>query len=135
MTQQFTQMVRMLIKVRAVDALGAKSKPAAIMFFVMDPNGNGGLILTGPTSEILEEGVEGATITKYTFNVPAVSGHSGNGYGLIKGRLKGTNNWEQIKKETTSNGVRMEGTLPEGKSTSLNLHIIQTMIVCIINQI
>lgn len=108
-----------VIKVRAVDALGAKSKPAAIMFFVMDPNGNGGLILTGPTSEILEEGVEGATITKYTFNVPAVSGHSGNDYGLIKGRLKGTNNWEQIKKETTSNGVRMEGTLPEGKYDQL----------------
>lgn len=74
-----------VVRVKAVDSTGAESPWAAIVFFVADGNGSGGMTLTGPDSTILENGIEGATITKYTFTVPPVSGHSGNDYGRVRG--------------------------------------------------
>ena len=66
-----------VVRVKAVDSAGAESPWAAIVFFVADSNGGGGMVLTGPDSVIMENGLEGATITEYTFTVPPVSGHSG----------------------------------------------------------
>ena len=53
---------RNLVRVKAVDTAGAESPWAAIVFFVADSNGSGGMTLTGPDSVILENGLEGATI-------------------------------------------------------------------------
>lgn len=38
------------VRVKAVDSTGAESPWAAIVFFVADPNGSGGMMLTGPDS-------------------------------------------------------------------------------------
>ena len=65
------------------------------MFFVVDPTKGGGMMLTDPESRIYEDGIEGATIVKYTFNVPSVSGHSGNDYAWVKGYNRNTGQWEQ----------------------------------------
>ncbi|WP_283674494.1 hypothetical protein [Butyricicoccus sp. Marseille-Q5471] len=54
-----------VVRVKAVDSTGAESPWAAIVFFVADSNGSGGMTLTGPDSVILENGIEGATITEY----------------------------------------------------------------------
>ena len=108
-----------VIMAQAMDELGARSIPSAIMFWVVDPDNGGGLLLKSATSEILEDGVEYGTIKNYDFNVPPVDGHSGNDYGLVMGRLKGTDKWEQVAKETTSNGVHMHGRLPQYKYDQL----------------
>mgnify|MGYP002609243478 CR=1 FL=1 len=104
---------KQLVKVKAVDAFGAESSQAAILFFVADETG-GGMTLKDSTSFIHEPGVEGATITKWTYNVPEVSGHSGNDYGLVEGYNQNTKEWEQLDKITTSNGVSMSGNLTPG---------------------
>ncbi|MDA3731404.1 S-layer homology domain-containing protein [Niameybacter massiliensis] len=100
-----------VVRVKAVDATGAESPWAAIVFFVADSNGSGGMTLTGPDSTILENGIEGATITKYTFTVPPVSGHSGNDYGRVRGYNVLTKQWDQLDYGTTSNGISFERNL------------------------
>lgn len=84
------------VLVRAKDSYGAESPWAAIVFFVMDANGSGGMMLTGPNSTIMENGLEGATITKYTFTVPPVYGHYGSDYGRVRGYNIKTGTWDQL---------------------------------------
>ena len=84
------------VRVKAVDSTGAESPLAAIVFFVMDSNGSGGMMLTGPDSTIMENGIDGATITQYTFTVPPVSGHSGQDYGRVRGYNIKTGAWDQL---------------------------------------
>ncbi len=111
-----------VVKVKAVDAAGAESPWAAIVFFVADAENGGGMTLTSRDSTIIEQGISGATITEYTFNVPAVSGHSGNDYGRVRGYNIQTNQWDQLDYKTTRNGVNMSKTLPAGKYSKLEFY-------------
>ncbi|MFT9495861.1 S-layer homology domain-containing protein [Anaerosolibacter sp.] len=111
-----------VVKVKAVDAAGAESPWAAIVFFVADAENGGGMTLTSRDSTIIEQGILGATITEYTFNVPAVSGHSGNDYGRVRGYNIQTNQWDQLDYKTTKNGVNMAKTLPTGKYSKLEFY-------------
>lgn len=111
-----------IVRVKAVDSTGAESPLAAIVFFVADGNGSGGMTLTGPDSTILENGIEGATITKYTFTVPPVSGHSGNDYGRVRGYNVLTNQWDQLDYGTTSNGITFEKSLNSGLYSKLEFY-------------
>ena len=110
------------VRVKAVDSLGAESPWAAIVFFVMDSNGSGGMMLTGPNSTIIENGFDGATITKYTFTVPAVSGHSGSDYGRVRGYNIKTGTWDQLDYRTTSNGLSFTKSLPAGTYSKLEMY-------------
>ncbi|MCI1965094.1 MAG: S-layer homology domain-containing protein [Oscillospiraceae bacterium] len=111
-----------VVRVKAVDSTGAESPWSAIVFFVADSNGSGGMTLTGPDSTILENGIEGATITKYTFTVPPVSGHSGNDFGRVKGYNILTKQWEQLDYGTTSNGITFERSLTSGLYSKLEFY-------------
>ncbi|KXL53797.1 cellulosome-anchoring protein precursor [Anaerotignum neopropionicum] len=111
-----------VVRVKAVDSAGAESPWTAIMFFVADSNGSGGMTLSGPDSTILENGIEGATITGYTFTVPPVSGHSGNDYGRVRGYNIRTNQWDQLDYETTSNGITFERSLNSGSYSKLEFY-------------
>lgn len=111
-----------VVRVKAVDSTGAESPWAAIVFFVADSNGSGGMTLTGPDSTIIENGIEGATITKYTFTVPPVSGHSGNDYGRVRGYNVLTNQWEQLDYGTTSNGITFEKSFNSGLYSKLEFY-------------
>jgi len=111
-----------VVKVKAVDEAGAESPQSAIVFFVADSQNGGGMTLTGRDSTIIEQGIEGASIVKYTFTVPPVSGHSGSDHGRIKGYNPVTDSWEQIDIEYTRNGVTMSGTLEKGKYTKLEFY-------------
>ncbi|WMI82409.1 S-layer homology domain-containing protein [Anaerotignum sp. MB30-C6] len=111
-----------VVRVKAVDSTGAESPWSAIVFFVADSNGSGGMTLTGPDSTILENGIEGATITKYTFTVPPVSGHSGNDFGRVKGYNILTKQWEQLDYGTTSNGITFERSLTSGIYSKLEFY-------------
>ncbi|MCQ4935974.1 S-layer homology domain-containing protein [Anaerotignum propionicum] len=111
-----------VVRVKAVDSAGAESPWSAIMFFVADSNGSGGMTLSGPDSIILENGIEGATITGYTFTVPPVSGHSGNDYGRVRGYNIRTNQWDQLDYETTSNGITFERSLNSGSYSKLEFY-------------
>lgn len=113
---------RNLVRVKAVDTSGAESPWAAIVFFVADSNGSGGMTLTGPDSVILENGLEGATITEYTFTVPPVSGHSGSDFGRVRGLNKLTGQWDQLDYGTTSNGITFSRTLGAGVYTQLEFY-------------
>ncbi|WP_312645147.1 S-layer homology domain-containing protein [Hydrogenoanaerobacterium sp.] len=113
---------RNLVRVKAVDSTGAESPWVAIVFFVADSNGGGGMTLTGPDSVILENGLEGATITEYTFTVPPVSGHSGSDYGRVRGYNKLTGQWDQLDYGTTSNGITFSRTLGAGVYTKLEFY-------------
>ncbi|MBP3038479.1 S-layer homology domain-containing protein [Bacillaceae bacterium Marseille-Q3522] len=106
-----------VVRVKAVDSAGAESPWAAIVFFVADSNGGGGMTLTGPDSVIMENGIEGATITEYTFTVPPVSGHSGSDFGRVRGYNKLTGQWDQLDYGTTSNGITFTRTLGAGVYT------------------
>lgn len=131
------------VRVKAVDSTGAESPWAAIVFFVADPNKGGGMTLTGPESTIIEEGVEGATITSWTFTVPPVSGHSARyDYGQLRGYNRLTGQWEQLQNVSfdgsigssfaaadgnpgrvySYNGVYMYGTLEPGIYTKLEYY-------------
>lgn len=110
------------VRVKAVDSLGAESPWAAIVFFVMDSNGSGGMMLTGPNSTIMENGLEGATITKYTFTVPAVYGHYGSDYGRVRGYNIKTGVWDQLDYQTTENGISFTRTLPSGTYSKLEMY-------------
>ena len=111
-----------MVRVKAVDATGEESPWAAIVFFVADSNGSGGMTLTGADSTILENGIEGATITKYTFTVPPVSGHSGNDYGRVRGFNILTNQWEQLDYGTTNNGISFERSMSSGLYSKLEFY-------------
>lgn len=111
-----------IVRVKAVDGTGAESPWAAIVFFVADSNGSGGMTLTGPDSVILENGIEGATITEYTFTVPPVSGHSGGDYGRIRGYNQLTGQWDQLDYGTTSNGITFSRTIGAGVYTQLEFY-------------
>lgn len=111
-----------IVRVKAVDSTGAESPWAAIVFFVADSNGSGGMVLTGPDSVILENGLEGATITDYTFTVPPVAGHSGSDYGRVRGYNVLTKQWDQLDYETTSNGITFSRTLSAGIYSKLEFY-------------
>lgn len=113
---------RNLVRVKAVDAAGAESPWAAIVFFVADSNGSGGMTLSGPDSVILENGLDGATITDYTFTVPPVSGHSGSDYGRVRGYNVLTGQWDQLDYGTTSNGITFQRTLGSGVYSKLEFY-------------
>jgi hypothetical protein len=110
------------VRVKAVDSTGEESPWAAIVFFVMDANGSGGMMLTGPDSTINENGIEGATIANYTFNVPPVSGHSGQDYGRVRGYNVGTGAWDQLDYGTTSNGISFSRNLTPGVYSKLEFY-------------
>ncbi len=110
------------VRVKAVDAAGAESPWSAIVFFVADANSGGGMTLTGPDSVILEEGLDGATITEYTFTVPPVSGHSGSDYGRVRGYNINTNQWDQLDYATTKNGITFSRTLTAGIYSQLEFY-------------
>jgi S-layer homology domain. len=111
-----------VVRVKAVDAAGAESPWSAIVFFVADANSGGGMTLTGPDSVILEEGLDGATITEYTFTVPPVSGHSGSDYGRVRGYNINTNQWDQLDYATTKNGITFSRTLTAGIYSQLEFY-------------
>nr|WP_312985757.1 hypothetical protein [Clostridioides sp.] len=113
---------RNVVRVKAVDSSGTESSSAAIVFFVMDSEGNGGMVLSGRDSVILEEGIEDATIANYTFTVPPVSGHNGNDYGRVKGYNIKTKTWEQLDYKTTSNGVTLTKELEKGVYSKLEFY-------------
>lgn len=141
-TQTYT-LGKNIVRVKAVDSTGAESSWAAIIFFVADPNRGGGMALTGPESTIIEDGVDGATITSWTFTVPAVSGHSANyDYGQVRGYNRLTEQWEQLSNVSfdssigssfaatdgnpsrvySNNGVYMYGKLQAGIYTKLEFY-------------
>jgi hypothetical protein len=103
-----------IVKCYAVDEHGAKSATTAVVFFMADETNGGGMELVDAESRIVEEGIEGATISSYEFNVPSVAGHSGNDYGQVQGYNIQTGEWELIEKRTTTNGITMTGTLELG---------------------
>ena len=113
---------RNVIRVKAVDSTGAESPWAAIVFFVADATNGGGMTLTGPESVILENGLEGATITEYTFTVPPVSGHSGSDYGRVRGYNILTGQWDQLDYGTTNNGITFQRTLGSGVYSKLEFY-------------
>lgn len=110
-----------VVKCKAVDEHGAESAQAAIVFIVIDSgSGSGGMILTGPESRIYENGLDGATITNYTFNVPYVWGHwARTDYGMVKGLNCQTRQWEILQYGTTFNGISFTKELDAGKYTKL----------------
>lgn len=110
------------IRVKAVDSTGAESPWAAIVFFVMDANGSGGMMLTGPDSTINENGIEGATISSYTFTVPPVSGHNGQDYGRVRGYNIKTGAWDQLDYGTTNNGITFTRNLTHGVYSKLEFY-------------
>jgi len=113
---------RQVVRVKAVDSTGAESPWAAIIFFVASSSGGGGMTLTGPESTILEGGIEGATITGFTFTVPPVSGHNGSDYGRVRGYNRNTGVWDQLAYQTTTNGVTLTNTMTAGVYTQLEFY-------------
>lgn len=111
-----------VVRVKAVDSTGAESPWAAIVFFVADPNGGGGMTLTGPESVILEQGIPGATITNYTFTVPPVPGHSGDDYGRVRGYNVLTGQWDQLDYASTTNGITFNRSLSSGLYSQLEFY-------------
>lgn len=111
-----------VVRVKAMDVTGAESPWAAIVFFVASANGEGGMTLTGPDSIILENGLEGATITEYTFTVPPVSGHNGNDFGRVRGYNVLTGQWDQLSYDTTTNGITFTKTLDSGIYSKLEFY-------------
>jgi hypothetical protein len=132
-----------VVRVKAVDSTGAESPWAAVIFFVADSEHGGGMMLTGPESTIIENGVEGATITDWTFTVPPVSGHNATyDYGQVRGYNQLTGQWEQLTNVSfdssigssfkatdgnpgrvySHNGVYMYGTLAPGIYTKLEFY-------------
>ena len=111
-----------VVRVKAVDSTGAESPWAAIVFFVADASHGGGMTLTGPESVILENGLEGATISGYTFTVPPVSGHNGNDYGRVRGYNIQAGRWDQLDYHTTNNGITFTRSLTPGIYSKLEMY-------------
>ena len=80
------------------------------------------MTLTGPESTIIENGIDGATITKYTFTVPPVSGHSGQDYGRVRGYNIITGQWDQLDYGTTTNGITFTRSLSPGIYSKLEMY-------------
>lgn len=110
------------IRVKAVDGFGSESPWAALMFFVMDSSGSGGMMLTGPDSAIYEDGFEGATISGYTFHVPAVVNHKGQDFGRVRGYNIKSGEWEQLDYGETTNGISFEKSLSAGTYSRLEFY-------------
>lgn len=110
------------VRVKAVDSTGMESPWAAIVFFVADSANGGGMTLNGPESVIVEKGIEGATITEYTFTVPPVPGHSGSDYGRVRGYNVLTGNWEQLDYQNTENGITFSKQLTAGVYSQLDFY-------------
>ena len=108
-----------IVRCKAVDTAGLKSAATAVVFFVADETNGGGMELVDAESRIVEEGIDGATISSYEFNVPSVDGHNGNDYGQVQGFNVNTGEWELIEKRSVSNGITMTGTLEKGKYSKL----------------
>lgn len=113
---------RQVVRVKAVDSTGAESPWAAIIFFVASSSNGGGMTLTGPDSTIMENGIENATITSFTFTVPPVSGHNGSDYGRVRGYNRNTGAWDQLAYQTTNNGVTLTNTMSHGIYTQLEFY-------------
>lgn len=112
-----------IVRVKAVDSTGAESPWAAIIFFVADPNRGGGMTLTGPESTIIEDGVDGATITSWTFTVPQVSGHSANyDYGQVRGYNRLTGKWEQLPTVSFDSSIGDSFAATDGNSARVYSH-------------
>lgn len=111
-----------VVRVKAVDSTDAESPWAAIIFFVADASHGGGMTLTGPDSTIIENGIDGATITKYTFTVPPVSGHCGNDFGRVRGYNIITGQWDQLDYGTTTNGITFTRSLSPGIYSKLEMY-------------
>ncbi|BAL01484.1 hypothetical protein OBV_42850 [Oscillibacter valericigenes Sjm18-20] len=111
-----------VVRVKAVDSTGAESPWTAIVFFVSDATHGGGMTLTGPESTIMENGISGATITKYTFTVPPVSGHCGQDYGRVRGYNIITGQWDQLDYSTTTNGITFSRSLSPGIYSKLEMY-------------
>ncbi|HEX2925317.1 MAG TPA: S-layer homology domain-containing protein [Ruminiclostridium sp.] len=110
------------VRVKAVDSTGMESPWAAIVFFVADSTNGGGMTLSGPESVIVEKGIEGATITEYTFTVPPVQGHSGSDYGRVRGYNILTGNWDQLDYQNTENGITFSRKLTAGVYSQLEFY-------------
>ena len=108
-----------IVRCKAVDTAGLKSAATAVVFFVADETNGGGMELVDAESRIVEEGIDGATISSYEFNVPSVDGHNGNDYGQVQGFNVNTGEWELIEKRSASNGITMTGTVEKGKYSKL----------------
>lgn len=113
---------KQVVRVKAVDAAGAESPWAAIIFFVASSSNGGGMTLTGADSTILENGIAGATITSFTFTVPPVDGHNGSDYGRVRGYNRKTGAWDQLAYQTTTNGVTLTGKMEAGIYTRLEFY-------------
>lgn len=57
-----------IVRCKAVDTAGLKSAATAVVFFVADETNGGGMELVDAESRIVEEGIDGATISSYEFN-------------------------------------------------------------------
>ena len=112
---------RQVVRVIAVDAFGAESSRNGLMFIVGDPNRGGGMILTGPNSYLEEPGIEDATLIRYTFTVPPVSGHSGDDYGRVRGYNRLTGQWDELDYGRTTNGISFSRELEPGIYTKLQM--------------
>lgn len=118
---------RHTITVKAVDSVGNESKPVGISFYVIDPaTGTGGVVLNDSNTTIIETLPPGTTATGYTFNVPAVSGHSGNDYAYVKAFNKHTGQWEEIVRQSTRNGILLTGPLKRGTYTKVEFFYFAT---------
>ena len=115
---------RQVVRVKAVDAFGAESARNGLMFIVGDPNRGGGMVLTGPESYLEEPGIEEATLIRYTFTVPPVSGHSGDDYGRVRGYNRLTGQWDELDYGTTSNGISFTRELTPGIYTKLQMQYV-----------
>ena len=80
------------------------------------------MILSGPESVILEQGITGATITNYTFTVPPVSGHSGEDYGRVRGYNVLAGQWDQLDYAPTTNGITFSRSLSPNVYSKLEFY-------------
>lgn len=113
-----------IVQVRAVDSRGAVSAWTAKSFFVVDTrNEKGGMTLTGPYSTIHEKGLPNATITKFTFIVPPVSGHNSYAdYAKVDGFNIKTGAWEQVyRANDVRNGHTATKSLTPGVYSELKM--------------
>lgn len=115
------------VTVKAVDSHGNESNSVGVSFYVLDPEtGTGGVVLEDSNTTIIEILPAGTTATGYTFNVPAVPGHSGADYAYVKAYNKHTGQWDEIVRRSTSNGILLTGPLQPGKYTKVEFFYYAT---------
>ncbi|MGE5392080.1 MAG: S-layer homology domain-containing protein [Deltaproteobacteria bacterium] len=109
---------KQVVTVTAVDEHGMASEAAAVVFVVTNgatgSQSTGGMKLEGPESRIYEHGIAGGNITKYTFNVPMVSGHYGQDYAWVKGLNVNTQQWDTLDFAYTDNGISFSRVIASG---------------------